>query len=187
MKRATVLGLIGGRSNYVRRHYLIESYVKRGQTSQTKVFSPNYFVIGFECEIRRAAGDCLESELPFDTRERRSETKMAGPAKRQMPVVHARKVEPIGIGKPFRVAIARGHHRDHSLAFADQFAADFCILMTNSRCVLTRTFMSQQLFDGRWNERKIVAQTLHLIRMAQQTQDSIADQICSCLLAANHR
>ena len=68
--------------------------------------------------------------------------KWTGPTEGEMAIVCARNVELIRIRKSFRVAIARRHHRDHSLAFANQLTAEFGIFATNARGLLARTFVT---------------------------------------------
>ena len=104
-----------------------------------------------------------------------------------MPIVSPTKVEPIGIGKSFGIAIAGAHHRDHCLTLANQLAAEFRVLWTDARRVLARTFIAQQFFHRRGNQRKIVSQSLQLIGITNQAEHAVANQIRRGFLAADHR
>src|SRR5262249_39730433 len=119
---------------------------------QTEILSPNNRT-RLQRKICSASRKRLKRELTFDAGERRTKAKMTCPAKRQVAIVGARKVEPIRIGKAFRITIAGAHHRDNCLAFANLLATEFGVLRTNASCVLTRTLVTQKLFDRRGNQR----------------------------------
>ena len=53
--------------------------------------------------------------------------------------------------------------------------------------MLTRAFVAQQFLDRRGDEREISPEFLQLIALAQQAQQSIADQVGGRLLTTHHR
>src|SRR6267142_4731105 len=186
MERAGARAVLNRWLDWRRSQLLIESYAQRGQATQSEVLSPNDRT-WFQSQIRRVTRQCGEGQLALNARQWRPKTKMTRPTKGQMPVVSAPKIEPIGIGKSFGIAIPGAHHRDDCLTFANLFAAELGVLWTDARGVLARTFIAQQFFHRRGNQRQIVSQALHLIRIANQAEHAVADQIRSGLLAANHR
>jgi len=64
-----------------------------------------------------SANDCLKRQLSFNACQRSAKTKVTGPAKRQVAIVRPANVKPIGIWKPFRVAVAGGHDSDNGLIY----------------------------------------------------------------------
>src|SRR5713226_6461154 len=151
MEGTRAFAALNCRRDWRRRKLFAKSYSERRQSSQSQILSPNDR-IWFQSQIRCAPRQRFESKLAFDARQRRAEAEVAGPAKCQMPIVRAPKVETIGIGKSFRVTIAGAHHRDHSLTFANLFATEFGVLRTDAGGVLAGTFVTQQLLDRRGNQ-----------------------------------
>ena len=102
-----------------RGFHFIESYLQRGETAQAKIFTPDNWLVRDDGHVPGAACECFKCQLALDARQGRTETEVAGPAESQMTIVCASDVETIRIGKPFRIAIAGRHDRDHRLAFAN--------------------------------------------------------------------
>jgi hypothetical protein len=99
--------------------YFVAGNVQRCKTSQPEIFAPDKWCVRLQSQILGSSRQRFKCQLPFDSRQRGPETKVAGPAKRQVPVVRARDVEAIRIGEPIRIAIAGGHDRNYRLTFAD--------------------------------------------------------------------
>src|ERR1700674_5303418 len=159
MERTGARAALDGWLDWRRSELFIEGYAERRQPAQSQVLSPNDRA-WFQSQIRSAPRERCKSKLPFDTGQRRAKAEVTGPTKCQMPIVRAPKIEPIRIGKSFGIAIAGAHHRDHGLALANLFAAEFRVLWTDASGVLARTFIAQQFFHRRRNQRQIVAQPL---------------------------
>ena len=123
--------------------HFIESYGQRSETAEAEVFAPGYWLIIVEGDVCGAAGKGFKSQLPLDARQRRAKTEVTGPAESEVPIVCARNVEAIGIGKSLRVAIAGRHDGNYRLAFANQFAADFSVFTTDAGRVLAWALVPQ--------------------------------------------
>src|SRR4051812_18222458 len=89
---------------------------------------------------------CCESNLPFYTGERCSETKVWSPPERKMAIVWTPKIKAIRVWETIRIAIGCAHHGDDGVALANLLSADDGFLGGDARCVLTGTFKAQQLF-----------------------------------------
>ena len=82
--------------------------------------------------LRKALQKRFEHHLRFNPRQRRSKTKVRGITERQMPIIFPRNVEVIGIGKPFGIAIRRGHHGNHRLPLLNLLSAHFPFRWTHA-------------------------------------------------------
>ena len=156
------------------------------KAAQTKIVAPNNLSAGRQPQIRSAAGERFEDKLSFNAGQRGAETEVTGPTKGEMTIIEARQVELIGIDESFGIAVARGHDRNNRLAFADELPAHLSILRANPRGLLAGTFITQQLFDSRGNERDIVAHSLHLFGVPHQTENTVTDQVRCGFLPADH-
>jgi thioesterase domain-containing protein len=112
---------------------------------------------------------------------------MTGPAEGDMAVVGTGDVEPIRIGEASRVAIGRTHDRDHRLPFVNQPPAELNVLGGQPRGVLARALVAQEFFNRTGNQRGISPQPGELVRMAQQSEQAVSDQVGRGLLPADHR
>src|SRR2546430_12002939 len=119
MKWTTALAALNLGDRHGRASTFVKGNLQSSEPTQAKIVTPGDRLVWRECQLRRAARNRFERQLAFNAGKRRAETKVTGPTKSQMPIVRARNVETIRIGKAFGIAIAGGHHRNHSLAFAN--------------------------------------------------------------------
>src|ERR1051325_11444026 len=121
----------------------VEGDMQCRQATQAEVLAPLGRVAGIERQIARMPRDGFKRQLTFDSRQRGAETKVTGPTKSQMSIVGASDVQSIGIGEPFRIAVAGTHNRNHSLTLANQLALEPGVFGTDARRVLAGTFITK--------------------------------------------
>src|SRR5215470_3054250 len=69
---------------------------QRDQASQSQVCPPMQWGL-LKCQVRHAAEDSRKRDLALDTGQRSTEAEVGRPAECEMPVVHATKIQPVGI------------------------------------------------------------------------------------------
>jgi hypothetical protein len=115
--------------------------------------------------------------LSFHARKGSAKAEMRAPSEGEMAIVLAREVETVRIGKAFRVAIACAHDGDDSLTFADLFATECEIEGGESSCVLAGAFVAKQFFHSASNQRKVIMEPPHFVRMTEQRKNAVADEV----------
>ena len=111
---------------------------------------------------------------------------MARPGEGNVPVILPADIEPVGIREALGVAVGRAHDGNDGLALTDQPITEHHILGGQSRGVLAGALVTQQFLDRRRYERGVGPQFLQLIGMAQQGEDTIADQVGRRFLSTDH-
>src|SRR5882724_7845447 len=134
---------------------------QRRQAAQAEI-TPPHERARFQRPVWKKANHLLESNLPFDPRQRRAKTVMCAVSKGYMTVVPASDVQPIRIRKAGRIAVRCRHDRHDRLAFANFLATQLRVLGCKPRGVLAGTFISQQFFHCRRNQRKVSAELSQL-------------------------
>ncbi len=104
----------------------------------------------------------------------------------EMTIVLALNIKAIGIRKSFGIAVRCRHHRDHRLPLADLLPTQHPIGGGKARRVLAWTFIPQHLLHRGWNQRQIILQSFHLLRVAKQCEHTVADQVGGRFLTAHH-
>src|SRR5262249_15172505 len=163
----------------------LEPYRQGLEPAQAKVFAPDQW-LRLELKLREPAGQGLNRHLAFDPCQRRSETEVRRIAEGEMPVVLALDVQAIRLRKTLRIAVRGSHHGNDGLALANQLAAQLHIVRCEAGGLLAGALVTEKLFHGRGHQRCISAQLRQLFGIAQQRDDSIADQVGSGLLASHH-
>src|SRR5258706_221601 len=107
-------------------------------------------------------------------------------AKGEMLILSAQDIQRFGIMKLLWISIDRDQKGEHQLAFADQIAVHENILTRPALIREThRCCVAQQFLDRRDDQSRITLYHLQLLRMLQQCQRAIADQIHCCLMPGN--
>src|ERR1700722_14272842 len=104
-----------------------------------------------------------------------------------MLIAFPRDVQNIWFWKSFRIAVARRHHRDYSLALSDALPSESDIGGGPSRRVLTGALVTEQLLYCGRNQRRVCTQALEFGGMPQQCQHAIANQVRCRLQTSDHR
>ena len=92
-------------------------------------------------------------------------------------------VERVGILERGRIPVCRAEQCDRLLARTHALAAHLQVLADDAPVELDGAVVAQQLVDGRLQQAGIVPEALQLIRMAEQRQHAVADQITRGLVA----
>src|SRR5207244_8130510 len=98
-------------------------------------------------------------------------------AERVVAVRGAADVESVRIRKLIRIAVRGAEQQADWLAFADDLAADLDVFVGHASRHLDGGFETEELFDGGFDQRRIIAQTLELIRVAQDRIQSVAREV----------
>ena len=114
---------------------------------------PHQRALRIQPQLRQPPQNRLKGDLAFQPSQRRPKTKMRGPPESQMLIVLARDVQHIGFWESFRIAIARAHDRDYSLALSNLLASEFDIGRSQPGSVLAGTFIPEQLLYCARNQR----------------------------------
>src|SRR5258706_15694267 len=114
-----------------RRSRLSKGHRQRGQSPKPEIISPDQRT-WLQREIDHPAHDCLKDQLSFNPCQRRSKTKVAGPAKGEVSIIRAAQIKPIRIRKSLRAAIGGAHHCNYLLALPNQLPAHFRISRTDA-------------------------------------------------------
>ena len=130
-----------------------------------------------QCQVRKPADERTDDDLAFHARERRAQTKMDAGAEREVLVLLSPQVELVRILEDHGVAIGRADRREHDVAAPELFAAHLDRLPGDATGPLNGRIVTQQLFDRGADDLGVLAQVLKLIRMPQQRQDPVPDQI----------
>src|SRR5258708_6280562 len=109
-----------------RRSRLSKGHRQRGQSPKPEIISPDQRT-RLQREIDHPAHDCFKDQLSFNPCQRRSKTKVAGPAKGEVPIIRAAQIERIRIRKSLRVAIGGAHDCNHRLALPNHLSAKFAL------------------------------------------------------------
>ena len=102
---------------------------------------------------------------------------MDAEAKRDVTIVASGNVEAIGLREVRRIPIGRADRGDDHRPFGDRAAVDLDVRVGDARRPLHRTVVPQQLLHRAVNQRRIVSQPAELVRMAQEGQHPIADEV----------
>src|SRR5690348_7257793 len=155
------------------------------QSSQAEIVPPDQ-VPGLERQIGQPSQDGFKGDLALEPRQRSAEAKMRGPSERYVAVVLARDVQAVRIGETLRIAVGSAHYRNHRLALPDLSSAHFEICTGQPRGMLARALVAQEFFHRGRDQGRILSQLLQLVRIAEQAQHAVADQVCGRLLATHH-
>jgi len=129
--------------------------------------------------------DPSKRQLAFHACQWRAEAEVGSPPEGDVAVVSPADVEPVRVGKTGRVTISRAHHRNDRLAPADGFAAELQIIWGHAGGVLAGALVAQKLFHGGRHQRWVGPQPLHLVRVPQESQQAVSDQV-GRLLTPDH-
>src|SRR5688572_13722917 len=102
-----------------------------------------------------------------------------------MPVFVASEIKSIGLGKLFWIAIRRSEPELDQISLPNLYPTESQVIRSQSRGHLGWTVVAEQLLDRLPDLCWIVPQSLQLIRVAQQGQEPVADQVCRRLMTAD--
>ena len=94
-----------------------------------------------------------------------------------MTILLTAQIERLRLRELRRVVIGRAQAEQHFLPRRDLFSTDAQILCGHPRGQLHRAIVAQQFRYRRREERRFGPQLLHLLRVTQQSQQTIADQV----------
>ena len=97
----------------VARRARSELNVQLSEATKSRVISPLQGVLQ-EHRVLQAVQENIKCDLPFHTRQRRSETKVSGPPECKMTVVRSHQIEQVGIREALGIAIGRGKNDHHT-------------------------------------------------------------------------
>ncbi len=138
-----------------------------------------------QLEIGKPRDQCRQRHLPFEARQRCPDAEMDPVAERQVAVVGASEVQPVGLGKPTRIPIRRAEPKFDEVSRANPRTAQRQVVRRQPRGHLGRTVVAEQLLDGRSDQCRIASQPPQLIWVAQQCKQPVADQVGRRLVPAD--
>ena len=95
-------------------------------------------------------------------------------------------VESIGLAECRLVAVRRSCQHDHAFAGPDGLPADHRLALRDSEIRLHRAVVTQDLVDRVARPAGLLAQPLHLLRMAHERPESVPDEVRRRLVAGDH-
>ena len=99
----------------------------------------------------------------------------------------ARTVKAVGFGEFALVTVGRSQQQEHVLAGRNSAALQLYLLHGSSKNHLDRRIIAQDLFDQRRHERTVSPHLGQLLRMGEQAEHRIADQIRRRLVAGQQQ
>src|SRR5277367_2579695 len=111
---------------------------------------------------------------------------MGCPSKSEMAIVGAGNVERVRIPEAFRIPVSGGHDRNDRLPFLDFLPTDLNIFASNSTCLLTRTFVAQQLLYSRGYQAVVGHETFFFLWIAKKGQNAVTNEVSGRFLATYH-
>jgi hypothetical protein len=130
-----------------------------------------------ETESRKALNDALNRNLSFQAGNRHSGAGVAASRERKMWVRGAAYVEPIRLGKTFRIAIRRPNAQVQVRAGLQQSVSEFHRLDDEPVTELVWTFITQNLLDGGVDQGCVSPQPVQLILVSKEQVQGVADEI----------
>jgi hypothetical protein len=139
------------------------------------------FMLDRMLRIETEAEEALEQQGNGDLRlgagERRPQTEMRTAAKGKMASVGALDIETVRLGVPRWVTAGREKRNGHHLAHLYLFAPDLERVQRYPAGLRHGWIVTQHLFDGMRNELGMGAEFDELIRIGEQRQNAVADQV----------
>src|SRR5262249_16271527 len=128
---------------------------------------------------RRSASGAAgrDADAGFEACEASAETGVDADAERQVAIVAPADVEPIGVGELGRIAVRGNEPEDAEVALGDALAAQLAGGRRRAPSELRRALVAHELIEGGGEQRRVVLQVLPLLRVTQQREHAIADQV----------
>jgi hypothetical protein len=145
------------------------------------------FRFGGQPHLRIALEQAVKGDLPLRPRQRRTEAVVVAASERDVLARVAAEVEPARCLEDGRVVVGRAEQQDHLLAGRNLPSPDLDVLDGGAAIGLHGAVVAQHLLDGVLHQLRIVAQPLKLVRMAQQRQQAVADQVRRGLIAGDQQ
>ena len=120
-----------------------------------------------EPQVRNPAQQAVDGDLSLEPGQRRAQAEMHALAERHVPVRLAREVQCIRVIELPLIPVGGCEHGKHHLTARNRHAGDRHVLARVSfRRRFQRAVVTQELFDGRLDQRGLVSQPIHLLRDA---------------------
>jgi hypothetical protein len=142
-------------------------------------------LIAREFQTRQSRQKFRKDNPRFHSRQRGSETGMDTVPEGNMRIRIARDVESVRIAELPGIAICGADHRQHELPRWDDLAVHFRVASRRPHQPLERRAISQDFLDRRRQKVWHCAQAGELLRIFDETQNGVVDQIRRGFLAAN--
>jgi len=106
-----------------------------------------------------------------------------------MRVVGPAHIEAVRLDEALRIAVRGTKQQDHRLARPHSTPAHLQISHGEALHVLHRCVVTQHLLDGSADQRRLIVQPVQLVRIAQQREHAVRDQVDGGLdtCTANHQ
>ena len=127
----------------------------------------------------------MKDDFRLKPGQRRPHAEMGAGAERDVLVLRPAHVEAVGVGELRRIAVGGCQQQVDPLPPADLGAVHLQIDLGQARRQLNRAVVAQDLLDRRGHQRRIVPDPPHLVGVAQQGQQAVADQVRGRLVAGD--
>src|SRR2546430_1941048 len=161
----------------------LERHRQRPEPAQRRRFSPGRRRV--DRQAWPLAEEGAQGDLPFEPSQGRAETEVDAKAEGDVPVVSTRDIQTVRVREVCRVAVGRADRGHDHRALRERAAVDLDVGGRDARRPLHRAVVPQQLLHRALNQRRIVPQTPELVRMAQEGQQPVADQVDGRLMAGD--
>ena len=140
-----------------------------------------------QLDPREALQQHLERDPSLQARERRAEAVVDAAPEREVGIVRAADIEPVGRLEHVRVPVGGADQDGDVVARADLEPVHRAVGPRAPDGRLRRGIEAQQLLDGRRDEAGVVAEPGELVRVVEQRQHAVADQVGGGLVAGDQQ
>ena len=144
-------------------------------------------MLRIETEVEEALEQQGNGDLRLGAGERRPQAEMRTAAKGKMAGVGALDIEAVRLGVPRRVMAGREKRDGHHLAHLYLFAPDLERVLRYPAGLRHGWVVTRHLFDGMRNELGMGAEFDELIRIGEQRQNAVADQVGGSEVAGHQK
>ena len=138
-----------------------------------------------QLDLREALQQRLEDDPALKPRERGAQAIMDAPAQGQVGTLGTADVEAVGMVEGLRVAIGGADQEDDVVLPAQFEPVHLAVREGAAEERLGRRIVAQQFFHRGGDQARILAQPPELVRVAQQREHPVADQVGGGLVAGD--